>query len=91
MGVIIPVLVALSGLACGYIFSWQVCLALGVVVLAISGISLYQTRNAEIGALIGVAAMAFAVLFTAPMLIMVGLMAGLTLHVDLSWLLRSQP
>ena len=77
----------LLGAAAGYIFSLPVNLALTAIAVIVAGYLLWSTKDAEIGALIGIIAAMVAILFLGSMWITIGIIHGLSL--DLSWLLRS--
>lgn len=77
----------LSGMACAYIFSLPVNVALSGIAIIIAGSLLWSTRNAELGALLGMFAGMLAALFLVGMWLTAAVIYGI--GVDLSWLLRS--
>jgi hypothetical protein len=74
------------GIGCAMIFAAPVALILAAIAAAIAGWLLWATKDAELGAMIGIIAAWEAVLFVTPLLLTLAVLYGFTL--DLSWVLR---
>lgn len=79
------------GILCGLAFTWQVNAVLGTAAAVVAGWMLWTTRDAEIGALVGVIAAILAGLFIVSLGITTALAYGVFSAPNLSWLLRGAP
>jgi hypothetical protein len=89
MGILLYGLPIAFGAAFGYIFSLPVNIGLSVAAVAFAAWSLWATRDAEIGSIMGVIVAIEAVIFLAAMWVTIAIIGGF--GVDISWMLRATP
>lgn len=81
----VPVLV---GFVLGYFLAWPVLVLISVGIIAFAGWMVWTTKDAEIGAFIGVIVAFEAGIGLVSMWVTMAVIYGVTAHIDLHWLFR---
>lgn len=78
----------LLGFICGYFFTIPVNILLTTIAMGIGYLLLWSTRDAELGAIFGIAAIIIAIIFSVALWITIGLTGDIFHGINITWLIR---